>query len=893
MRSRSLSPVFLAFALLLIPTLLAASEPPGSIADCDARVSRQPRDPEAYQCYEVVARRTGGWSAAAQRLEALLLLDPENHRACYALASIERELRRDRAEELYRTAIEGFAEHDDAAMEILARLGLSTMLNSRGRVEESEAETARAAELAEELADPTQLAWVRTTQARQARRRAHYDTVEELLREVETTVFPDGPVQLQSLWLQEIYMLFWQTERVEEIPEHLYRQVDLLREDGDLYALANALHNLSRFEAVNEDTRAIDTDETGGARKRLEKILSLALTSGNRGVAAFAHLDLAFLSSTTIEKRHHLRQSIEMSGHGGSYFTATRALGRSLITEEPRDPEKGFRLLDEELGRKKKTGNPHAILHSLNHRMMLEWELTREEHRAADQRDRAIRASLEALEATESLRELQNDTVVKSRTFSRWAVLFELFAGNLLWPPNETPSPEDVELAFRVMERKRARVLLEEIDLARMVISVAGKPEADNESEEIATLKEVREQLAVDEAMLFFQIGWTGRPPEKFHGGSWLFVLTRAGTRIYPLPGREKLDTTIELFLGTFPNRDGSDEAGAASLYHALLEPALADLPSEVTRLTLVPDNVLYHLPFSALRPAPGSDPIGTRYRLSLVPSATTWLRLRQNAVDLPEEPALALVDPEISSAQAMESPHRAAGTWGTLASLPHARNEGRALMRQLGRRCRILEGADASERFVKQAELSRYRVVHFATHALVDDQQPERSAIVLTPDPDGEDGLLQAGEVSELTLSGSVVVLSACRSGAGLLLEGEGVLSLARPFLVAGAQAVIGSLWQLRDDEAALLLSDFYRHLGEGKSLAEGLAAARSDRLHAGAPAAAWAGLVLLGDGSFVPFPGGRPARNPWQLPAALLLLAGLASSLAFLQRRRSNRIG
>src|SRR5262249_3109705 len=148
----------------------------------------------------------------------------------------------------------------------------------------------------------------------------------------------------------------------------------------------------------------------------------------------------------------------------------------------------------------------------------------------------------------------------------------------------------------------------------------------------------------------------------------------------------------------------------------------------------------------------------------------------------------------------------------------------------------------------------SRYGVVHLAAHAVVDDERPERSAVVLAPGAPDEDGLLLAREAAGLDLGGAAVVLAACRSSSGTVLRGEGPLSLARSFFRAGASAGAGGLGEVRGEGRAELMPPFSRRLAEGRSVAEARAQARRERLRAGAPAAAWAGFAVMGDGDLAP---------------------------------------
>jgi CHAT domain-containing protein len=250
-------------------------------------------------------------------------------------------------------------------------------------------------------------------------------------------------------------------------------------------------------------------------------------------------------------------------------------------------------------------------------------------------------------------------------------------------------------------------------------------------------------------------------------------------------------------------------------------------------------------------------------YDLTLVPSATMWLRGLATQPEPGARPlrVVALADPVIS--ESVQAEYR-------LAPLPHARREGRVAVRRLGSPGGLQVGKEASEATVKSLPPGEVALLHFAAHAVIDGERPDRSAVLLAPGA-GEDGLLQPHEIAQLQLDGAVVILSTCQSATGEVLAGEGPLSLARAFLQAGASTVVGSLWPLRDDETARLFDAFYRHLAAGKSVAESLAAAQRDRIEAGEPAAAWAGVVLLGDGG-VTLPAPKPSRAVW-----LYLMVGI----------------
>jgi hypothetical protein len=558
-------------------------------------------------------------------------------------------------------------------------------------------------------------------------------------------------------------------------------------------------------------------------------------------------------------------------------------------------------------------------------------------------RAEAVRDGLAALDAIEHLRTLQNEAESSAELFSAWTLDYYWLAGRLL----AHADADDLPLAFSIAERLRARVLLEQVGAARAsrlqtpavsagandaLASIASVQrglldpalaaaervrllgeletlereiqEADRKAravagqrssagQAVASLDDVQSALADGEALLSFHVGLWETYDGQFGGGSWLVTLTRRDRSVFRLPDRVTLAAAVPVYSGLLAREDGLDVAAGVRLHELLLSEALARLPASVTRLIVVPDGVLHQLSFDALRATRDGPPLAARYELVTAPSATLWRRWRLDARAAFGCRALAVADPALAGSLDVESLQRNATLQQglRLGRLPFARREARALQRRLGS-VDILEGADATERAVKARDLRGYGVLHFAAHAVADDERPERSAVLLAPGDPSEDGLLQAREIERLDLDGRVVVLSACQSASGLVRGGEGVMSLARAFFAAGAHAVIGSRWPIRDEDAAWLFDAFYRHVAEGASLAAALKLAKTDAIADGRPASAWAGVVLLGSGDIRPAPGGlRPRGISWDtimtVVAALIVLA--LGAFAATQRART----
>lgn len=134
-----------------------------------------------------------------------------------------------------------------------------------------------------------------------------------------------------------------------------------------------------------------------------------------------------------------------------------------------------------------------------------------------------------------------------------------------------------------------------------------------------------------------------------------------------------------------------------------------------------------------------------------------------------------------------------------------------------------IFKGEKATEGALKKLDLKDYRYIHFATHGFVNTQNPSLSGIILyKQNNDKEDGILHSSEVYNLQLNADLVVLSACETGLGKVIKGEGIVGLARSFLYAGAKNIMVSLWKVTDTATKELVVDFYTQLAKNKKMSK-----------------------------------------------------------------------
>jgi CHAT domain-containing protein/Tfp pilus assembly protein PilF len=334
---------------------------------------------------------------------------------------------------------------------------------------------------------------------------------------------------------------------------------------------------------------------------------------------------------------------------------------------------------------------------------------------------------------------------------------------------------------------------------------------------------------------------------------------------------------------------DAEYPKAATALSEMLLGPIAAQLGRK--RLLIVSDGGLEYLPFAALAipGPPGSKsfvPLIVEHEVTSIPSASTLALLRRELQGrAPAEKVVAVfADPVFDTADervTVELSRKAGGhhgarvagvaeknvapdveepsnsSYAALPRLPYTRQEADAILALAPANARKAAlGFEANRAAVMSDELSKYRIIHFATHSFLDSLHPELSGIALSMlDHQGrpQDGFLRAHEIFNLKLDAELVVLSGCRTGLGKEVKGEGLYGMTRGFMYAGAKRVAVSLWDVQDKATATFMSDFYRGILGPKriSAAAALRAAqiatwRDPRWQA---PYYWAGFVLQGE--------------------------------------------
>ena len=355
-----------------------------------------------------------------------------------------------------------------------------------------------------------------------------------------------------------------------------------------------------------------------------------------------------------------------------------------------------------------------------------------------------------------------------------------------------------------------------------------------------ARANEIQEALQQDEVLLEYAV-----LPDR----TVIWIVERPRIRLIVAPlGAAAIGNYVRALRNSLEEDLPLSKEALEALYDALLAPAL-DGAGKHKKLILAPDDSLLLLPFELLghRDAGVWKHVAEGWAPSYYPSGTLLMlaRLRQANRQEYEQPLLAFGDPDYAGTDfpplenSRQEVLRIADLLRVEPSSPHVRLDERAC-------------ESALKDLNRSGKLAGYRYLHFAAHGVLSTNAPEvgQPALVLSRTADqAEDGFLTMDEVFSLNLEADLIVLSACETGLGEEVPGEGVVGLTRAFFHAGARSAVVSLWSVDDESTAAFMVTFYAHLAKGEDKATALREARAASRAEFPDPFCWAPFILVGE--------------------------------------------
>ncbi len=355
-------------------------------------------------------------------------------------------------------------------------------------------------------------------------------------------------------------------------------------------------------------------------------------------------------------------------------------------------------------------------------------------------------------------------------------------------------------------------------------------------------LKQIQQLLDRDTVLLEYSLG---------EDSSYLWAVTPTSISSYQLPSQDKIEKLSRRYYQLLTDRrygyvkQELNKVGA-ELSQLLLVPVAKQLSQK--RLVVVSEGALQYVPFGAL-PEPGTTarnnqpvpPLLVKHEVVSLPSASTLAVVRHDlkgrkpapkTVAVFADPVFGISDERVRSRTPSKQPvtdslllasiQRSASNVGiataneSLSRLPGTRQEAERILALVSSsQSKQAFGFAANRATANSPDLSQYRMIHFGTHGLLNSENPQLSGIVLSlVDPQGkpQDGFLGLTQVYNLKLPAELVVLSACQTGLGQNVQGEGLVGLTRGFMYAGTPRIVASMWSVDDAATAELMQRFYQ---------------------------------------------------------------------------------
>jgi CHAT domain-containing protein/Flp pilus assembly protein TadD len=298
-----------------------------------------------------------------------------------------------------------------------------------------------------------------------------------------------------------------------------------------------------------------------------------------------------------------------------------------------------------------------------------------------------------------------------------------------------------------------------------------------------------------------------------------LLMFLISGTEVqveqFSLPSDERLAEKLTSWVANFKDAILSNasrttlQSQSSRLYDTLLKPFEQQI-QHYENLIIVPDGALAYLPFEAI--SQGDQYLIENFRIKYEPSLTS-LTLLKDPKGIKRRDLLAVAGSQISEQN--QRTYRST----QLSALPSTIIEVDSIASHFQQVSMLKDNQVSEQAFKDLLKKNQYRYIHMATHGVIDEDQPSRSGLALSAEGEitassTEDGMLRSSEIFGLNINSDMVVLSACNTGLGKLVSGEGMLGMQRSFFYAGTSTVVVSLWNVYDRSTASFMDEFYKSL-------------------------------------------------------------------------------
>ncbi len=408
--------------------------------------------------------------------------------------------------------------------------------------------------------------------------------------------------------------------------------------------------------------------------------------------------------------------------------------------------------------------------------------------------------------------------------------------------------------------------LNQEIILTKIAISGlidhSGKQPSKKDSEKITkpvTPEKIKLELKTDEAFMEYFMT---------ENHIYAFIITTENKWMHKIPRDEVFERAYREFLR---NIKTGRKWAKPDLTEILLKPFYEQIQNK-DHLIIIPDNELHNVPFEALHVPWESRPLIEQHTISYHYSARLWLQSKKASESFHlKEPQYNI----ISFAPGFTNENHAATAENLnfrninmedyrdifkgdnrnyLAPLPFSLQEVEfinTLFTQNEYNSRMYKETEATETNFRG--LPSTEILHIATHGFSSNNSPELSGLFFSTPPNlktqaEENGILYINELFNLNLDANLAVLSACKSGTGKILKGEGIYALPRGFIFAGVPNMIASMWKIHDEKTMEMISMFYEAVAEGQSYRKALQTAKVNMIENGELPVDWSGLIFIG---------------------------------------------